>query len=171
MDEPTPREVPRYQRLVFGSDLRRTLRRGALLVLLACLLLRYVCLPVRLRGVSMEPTFHDGEIHVANLLKYAWREPQRGDIVVISMTGRHALYLKRVLGLPGETISFDGGRLHADGQPVPEPYLTTTGTWHLAATAVGINDYFVAGDNRELPMELHTLGTVDRGKILGGLFF
>ncbi len=168
MSEPTTPKRPWHLRLLLGSDLKRTLRRGALLALFTYLLLRYVCLPVRLQGVSMEPTLHGGDIHVANLLKYAWRTPQRGDLVVISMTGRHAFYLKRIIGLPGETISFRRGQLHANGQPIPEPYLAETGMWQLAPTVIGANEYFVAGDNRELPIEAHTLGTVDRGKIMGG---
>jgi signal peptidase I len=169
MTEPNPSRHPWHRRLIFGSDPKRTLRRGFLLALFTFLLVRYVYLPVRLQGVSMEPTLHGGDIHVANLLKYAWRDPRRGDIVVISMTGRHAFYLKRVLGLPGETIAFDRGQLYVNDQPTPEPYLMETGMWKLAATPVGGNEFFVAGDNRDLPIELHTIGTVNRSKIMGGL--
>jgi signal peptidase I len=160
-----------YWRLLFGSDLKRTLRRGALLAVGTWLFLRFVCLPMRLQGVSMEPTFHTGAIHVANLLKYRWNAPQRNDIVVISMTGHHAFYLKRVLGMPGESVAFQEGQLLVNGRPCAEPYLAHTGRWTLAATPVGSNEYFVAGDNRELPIEFHTLGAVDREKIVGGLLF
>jgi len=161
----------RFKRLLLGSNPRRTLRRSLVLAILTYLLFRYVLVPVRLRGLSMEPTFRNGSIHIANTLRYVRRDPQRGDVVVISMTGNHAFYLKRVLGLPGERIAFDAGQLYVNHEARPEPYVPDRGTWTMPQLTVGRNEYFVAGDNRLIPMELHTLGTVNRAKIRGGLLF
>lgn len=155
------------RRFLIGSNIRRTLARAVVLGLLTAFILRYVWLPVRVRGVSMEPTFHDGAFHIANLAAFRFRAPARGDIVVIAMTGRRALYLKRLIGLPGDRIEFAGGALYLNGARVEEPYVRGSGDWTIPEVVVGPNEYYVAGDNRSIPWEQHTLGTVDRGKILG----
>lgn len=155
------------RRLLIGSNTRRTLVRALILGLFTAFILRYVCLPVRVRGVSMEPTFHDGAFHVANLATYRFRAPERGEIVVIAMTGRRALYLKRLIGLPGDRVEFMDGALYVNGERAEEPYVRDSGGWTIPEVVVGPDEYYVAGDNRSIPWEQHTLGTVNRGKILG----
>lgn len=159
------------KRIILGEDYRATIRRAIILGIIALLVSRYVILPVRAGGSSMEPTVRDGTWHAANLLKYIGREPQRGDVVLISMAGMKALYLKRILGLPGETVSFLDGQLFINGLPQPEPYLAEHGNWRMPAVTVGTDTYFVAGDNRKVTLEEHTYGLVDRAKIKGGLWF
>lgn len=163
--------VPAWRRLVVGRDVRTTLRRAILLGLFCLLLFNYVLLPVRVRGVSMSPTYLDGSWHLANLFKYVSRPPRRGDVVVISITGgRRAMYLKRVLGLPGETIGFVDGRLKINGRIEPEPYLDDPGTWNVPDLPLANDEFFVAGDNRSVPMENQTMGTIKKDKIKGGMF-
>lgn len=157
------------KRLLVGSNPRRTLLRAALLGLLTFVVMRFVLIPVRIRGVSMEPTYKDGNLQFVNLLAYKFREPQRGDIVVISMTGRRALYLKRVLGLPGERIAFRDGQLLVNGKPEQEPYLKDRADWTVAEMTVGDGEYYVAGDNRSIRWEHHSMGIVERRKILGSV--
>ncbi|MBU1693856.1 MAG: signal peptidase I [Verrucomicrobia bacterium] len=157
------------KKIMVGENLKTTLRRAILLALFCILLFNYVLLPVQVRGNSMEPTYRDGSWHAVNLLKFATRHPRRGEVVVISMVGRRALYLKRVLGLPGETVSFFNGQLIVDGREMPDPYLTGRGDWMLPAITLDEDEYFVAGDNRAVPIETHTLGTVKRKKMIGGL--
>ena len=164
--EPTP-----LMRVVFGRNQRRTLVRAAVAGLLTYVVLRFVILPVRLRGISMEPTYRDGSFHLANLLSYTVRPPARGDVVVIEMTGRRALYLKRVLGLPGDRVSFSNGTCYINGAPLNEDYLEDKGQWTIPELVVPKGEYFVAGDNRRVEWESHTLGTVPRRKILGTILF
>jgi len=161
----------RLRELLVGKHPSRTLRRAIVLAVLAYVIARYVFLPVHVQGMSMLPTFKDGTIHVANLLKYTWHEPRRGDIVLISLTGTRALYLKRILGLPGETIEFRNGELLVNGEPLAEPYVKGTNSWDMPRMTILPREYFVAGDNRSIPINLHTLGTVDRTKIAGGILF
>jgi signal peptidase I len=85
------------------------------------------------------------------------------------MVGRRALYLKRVLGLPGETVRFFNGQMIIDGREMREPYLPGRGEWTLPAVKLDEDEYFVAGDNRAVPLEAHVLGTVKRKKIVGGI--
>lgn len=163
--------MSRLKKMIVGSDVRATARRAILLALFTLLLFRYVLLPVRVRGISMEPSYRDGSIHLVNLLSWTTRSPHRGEVVVISMTGRHALYFKRVLGLPGETVAFANGRLLINGREEAEPYLTDRGDWNLPEVKVGPDEFFVAGDNRSVPIETHALGLVHRSKIVGGILF
>ena len=169
MNENSKSSAGVLRRILIGENLKTTLRRAILLALFCILFFNYVLLPVQVRGLSMEPTFRDGTWHVANLLKFAARAPHRGEVVVISIAGQRALYLKRVLGLPGETVSFFNGQLIVNGREQSEPYLAGRGDWTLPAITIGEDEYFVAGDNRTVPIENHTLGTVKRKKITGGV--
>ena len=159
------------RRIVFGGNPRKTLRVTLLLALLAFLICRYVVLPVRVQGLSMEPTFHNRSIHLAYMLAYAGKEPARGDIVLISMSGRGTMYMKRVLALPGERVSFMGGQLFVDGKPINESYLKERGSWTMPEMSLRADEYFVAGDNRSIDISYHMLGSVYRSDILGGLLF
>ena len=168
---PPQQDASLFRRILVGRDLRITLRRGALLAVAAWLFFRFICLPVRVRGSSMEPTFLNGEMHAACLVQYLWRTPQRGDVVVISMSGTRAFYLKRVLGLPGERIAFTNGTMLVNGERHEEAYIEEHGSWTMPEMTIPAGEYFVAGDNRAIPIDRHTLGTVDKTKIMGKLAF
>jgi signal peptidase I len=159
------------RRILIGKNPRRTLRVTLLLALLTFVVCRYVALPVRVQGLSMEPTFRNRSIHLAYMLAYAKNEPRRGDIVLISMSGRGTMYMKRVLALPGERISFMGGQLFVNGKPITEGYLKESGSWTMPEMSLRSDEYFVAGDNRSVDISYHTLGSVYRSDILGGILF
>jgi signal peptidase I len=159
------------RRITIGKNPRQTLRVALLLALLTFAVCRYVVLPVRVQGFSMEPTFRNKSIHVAYMLAYARKAPQRGDIVLISMSGRGAMYMKRVLALPGERIAFMGGQLFINGKPVGETYLRERGSWTMPEMPLRSDEYFVAGDNRSVDISYHALGSVYRKDILGGILF
>jgi len=159
------------RRILIGKSPRRTLRVALLLTMLTFVVCRYVVLPVRVQGLSMEPTFRDRSIHLAYMLAYAKNGPQRGDIVLISMSGNRTMYMKRVLALPGERISFMGGQLFVDGKPISEGYLKERGSWTMPEMSLWADEYFVAGDNRSVDISYHTLGSVYRKDILGGILF
>ena len=110
-------------------------------------------------------------VRIVNLLKYRNNDPVRGDVVVIAPAGRRVYYLKRILGLPGETVSFNAGQLTVNGQPQEESYLADRGDWNMAPAALESNEYFVAGDNRAVPIEQHLIGVVSKEKIAGGLLW
>jgi len=158
------------KRILVGANPRRTLLRAVVLAVFTYLVMRFVLLPTRIRGVSMEPTYTDGKIKFVNLLAYRFRQPQRGDIVVITMAGRRAFYLKRVIGVPGEHIEFIDGRLFVNGENVPEPYVQSRSDWTVPGIRLAGDEYYVAGDNRSIRWEYHSMGTVKREKILGSVF-
>lgn len=154
-----------------GRSVKRTLIRLCVVAVIAFVVFRFVFPPVVTRGVSMEPTFADGRLHFVNTLSFRNRSPRPGDIVVVALAGRRAMYLKRVLAGPGERMELRDGVLLVDGEVREEPYLVDPGDWTLQEVELGENEYFVAGDNRTMPMEEHKAGVVAGADIVGGLLF
>jgi signal peptidase I len=146
-----------------------------------------VAKPYRIPTASMEPTLHcarpatecEGRFSdrvIANRLLYRFSDPDRGDIVVFDAPDTVAragcgsgAFVKRIVGLPGETVSMEDGRLFVDGKPLREPYLhpayrgVATGSW----PRVPRDAYFVLGDNRPFSCDSRRWGVVPRGNIIG----
>ncbi|HKK17986.1 MAG TPA: signal peptidase I [Opitutales bacterium] len=162
-----------FKRLFLGGNLRRTLIRAGLLVVLTVLVFRFVLAPLRLDGSSMEPTFKHGQIAVANRLAYLNEAPKRGDVVAVRMrnTGRSIFLLKRVVGLPGEMIGFEAGKVTVDGERLEEDYLTFDSDWDRDPVRCEANEYFVVGDNRSMPIEQHSFGRTSLKRIVGKVIF
>jgi signal peptidase I len=157
--------------ILFGSNPRRTARRAAALVVTAAIGFGFVLRPVRLIGISMEPTYRDGQFNFANRLAFAWREPARGDVVAIRMAGPSVLYVKRIVGLPGEIVRIDNGVVTINGDPLTEPAVTRNAAWNLSPVTLGADEYFVVGDNRGMSIDSHDLGRAARDRIIGKLVF
>jgi signal peptidase I len=153
--------------LILGRNPRFTLIRAGVLALTAFVVFRFILLPVRVSGGSMEPNYHDRSINFINQLAYRSHEPRRGDVVGVRFAGRSIMLLKRVVGLPGELIGFSNGRVTVNGQPLDEPYVKLPTDWNRYPVRLGPNDYFVVGDNRSMPIENHMFGICDRQRILG----
>lgn len=116
----------------------------------------------------MEPAYHDSSVNFVNTLYYKLYDLKRGDIVAIAIgSGRHYMYLKRIVGLPGEKISFKNGTLRIDRQVIYEPYVKYDYDWNMEEISVGDNEYFVVGDNRSGPIDIHEKGRVTKEKIIG----
>jgi signal peptidase I len=128
--------------------------------------LRWLIVPVAVVGDSMFPTYKNGQFLLASPVPYWFGDPDRGDIVVVGSRHGRFTYLKRILGLPGETIAMRQGRLLVDGRQVPEPYLPYPARWQWAETQLGADEYLVAGDNREVGPVLQYWGKVDAKAIL-----
>ncbi len=77
--------------------------------------------------------------------------------------------IKRVLGLPGETLEVKGGRLFVNDRPVSEPYLSTPMTYTMAPLTLGADEYFLLGDNRNVSLDSHIWGPVPGDHLLGPL--
>jgi signal peptidase I len=152
-----------FQTLVIGRRPKWTLVRIAIVVLTTFVLLEFVLIPIRVTGVSMAPTYENGGINFINRLSYLHSKPQRGDVVGVRLqAGEHLMYMKRIVGLPGETIAFHDGVLFIDEQPMPEPYVKyTSRTWQMAPIHLGPNFYYVVGDNRSMNFEDHYQGKAD----------
>jgi signal peptidase I len=92
--------------------------------------------------------------------------PARAEIWVMSMPNGGCL-VKRVIGLPGETIEVSGGRVLIDGKPISEPYLAAPITYAMPPVKLGPDEYFVLGDNRNVSNDSHIWGPIGKSRFLG----
>jgi len=160
--------MPRWLRImVIGRNPKVTLVRAVILAVLCVVGYNLTFLRIRVEGISMLPTYQDGSKHFVSRMTYWWHQPQRGDVVSIRLAGVHLMYLKRIIGLPGETVEFQNGKVLIDGQILDEPYEKLPSDWNRPPEKLGPDEYFVVGDNRSMPMELHTFGKVERDRIVG----
>lgn len=134
-------------------------------VIIALFVRRFVCVIVWVKGTSMRDTLMDGEMILAR--RYVRTLPKRGDIVICRFAGAKRLYLKRVIGLPGETVSFEDGQVLIDGRVIEEPYLTRKGLRKSEPSTLDANTYFLMGDNRPVSRDSRKLGGVQAKDILG----
>jgi len=120
----------------------------------------------------MEPTLSDRSFRLVSRVHYKIRQPERGDIVVIRMAAGHkTMYLKRILGLPGERVRFKDGVFMVDNNPLPEPYVVRNGSWNTGEVTLGPSQYFVAGDNRAMNAREHVMGVTHRSRLEGLLLW
>ena len=150
-----------------GRKPRRTMICAAVLAVTCSLVFSFVLLPVRVTGISMEPTYHDRSINFSNRLAYLFHEPRRGDVVTIRYAGIHDMLLKRIIGLPGETVSFVHGKVFINGVLLDEPYLRNPTHWNIGPFTLDATEYFVVGDNRSMRWQDHMFGKAERVRIVG----
>jgi len=159
------------RRLVFGENPRRTLTRVIVLAAISFITFRWVLVPIRTEGSSMLPTYETSRLNLVNRLAYLGGRPARQDVVAIQMAGPHVLYVKRVIGLPGERVSVVDGTVNINGMPLVEPYVRHRRPWQVDEVTLGPSEYFVIGDNRGMAAGDHDFGRVDRSRILGRVVF
>src|ERR1700730_761545 len=129
---------PSFLRTVFiGRNPRITLVRIVILVIASFVIFRFVFLPIRVEGASMLPTYHERGVNFVNRLAYLFHEPRRGDVVAIRTSGISIMYMKRIVGLPGETVAFHNGHAVIDGRMLDEPYLRFESFWEHEARRLG----------------------------------
>lgn len=145
--------------------------RIAVLAGVSFIVFGYLLTPIRVRGISMEPTYHDGTLNLVNRLAFQLRQPGRGDIIAIRLAGPSVLYVKRIVGLPTERVAIVNGIVEINGAPLIEPYVHNRQPWNVPEVMVGPREYFVIGDNRGMRVGDHDFGRVDARRILGELFF
>ena len=159
------------RRIVFGRDPRRTAVRVLVLASLSFIIFKWVLIPIRAEGISMQPTYQSGSLNLVNRLAYKYRKPDRGDIVGIKLAGPHVLYVKRIIGLPGERVSIAQGQVYINGAPLDEPYVRNRLGWDIQEVTLTSREYFVIGDNRGMRAADHDFGRVDVSRILGRVIF
>jgi len=164
-----PQSAGWIQTVVLGRHPGWTLARIAILVVSVFVLVKYVVLIRKIESTSMLPTFREGSIHFIYRLAYRGvARPQRGDIVGIRTSGETVMYVKRVVGLPGERLLIRDGVVWIDGKPLDEPYVRPgRRPWNRQGITLGPAQYFVVGDNRSMAQEQHEFGVIDGERILG----
>ena len=163
---------PLWLRMAVGRNPKLTLVRLVVLVVTSFVLFKVVLAPIRVTGISMQPTYQDGQINFVNRLAYFSKSPARGDVVGIKAADQlQVLYLKRVIGLPGETVAIRKGAVFVDGKALNEPYLKNQKPWRIEPTKLQKDEYVVIGDNRTMDQENHTFGKIRRSDIVGRILW
>jgi signal peptidase I len=145
--------------------------RAAVIIGVALITFTFILLPVRGVGISMEPTIEQGDLIFVNLLAYRFRDPRRGDIVAVRIAGRSLVYVKRLIGLPGEEFELREGVLRINGESIEEPYVTKRVPWNIGPVTLGADQYFVVGDNRSMRVDEHEMGIAPRARLIGPKLF
>ena len=118
-------------------------------------------------GQSMEPNLHTAQRLIVEKVSYRLHTPERGDIVVVHVEGFDNPLIKRVIGLPGETVEIRDNRVWIDGELIEEPYLDSVKQYNYGPTRVEPLHVFVMGDNRPASNDSRYFGAVPVDKIVG----
>jgi signal peptidase I len=120
-------------------------------------------------GPSMQPNFYTGQLVIVNRFVYYFGPPMRGDVVVLHDPQDPSQdFIKRIVGLPGETVQMREGRVYVNGTLLEEPYIDDfcgscpNSVWQLDA-----DHYFILGDNRKHSLDSHRFGPINRRLIVG----
>lgn len=134
---------------------------------------KYIFQPFIVSGSSMEPTFYTGDYLIIDELSYKLNNPQRGDIIVFSYPNDPSQkYIKRIIGLPGETVDVNNGKVFIEQNDkkfeLQEVYLPSNIiTNHNTTLLLKEGEYFVMGDNRMASSDSRSWGAVPQDKIIG----
>ncbi len=159
--EPTP-APPRRPVL---RELLDTFLPAIVIVLVVNLLLAQ---PRTVHGQSMEPCLHENERVIIDLVSLRWREPRRGEIIVLRLPNRRSdPLIKRVIGMPGDTVTIRAGKVLVNEQVLDEPYLDQITPGRMPAQVVPEAHVFVLGDNRGASNDSRYFGMVPYENVLG----
>ena len=133
--------------------------------------------PTLVRGDSMYSTLEEGDYLIINRMAYKFKEPQRGDIIVFKSDlqqddGTTKDLVKRVIGIPGDTVKIENGKVYVNGEELVEPYLDEDITSGEVDTVVPKDSVFVLGDNRKISLDSRyaDVGFIKESDILGKVF-
>jgi len=146
-------------------------------IVLALVIRTFIFEPIRVDGSSMADTLHNGEITFTFKTGYLFNDPQRQDVVICRYPNRKEYFVKRVMGVPGDTIAIQGNTVYINGQALEEPFLTPERNainLSLGPITLGEDEYFMIGDNRYASNDsrnLREVGPIAREEIVGEVKF
>lgn len=158
------------------SSLWETIKFIALALLIVTPIRMFIAQPFIVNGSSMDPTFATGQYLIVDEISYRFNEPKRGDVIVLRYPrDPKKFFIKRIVGLPGDTVEIQEGVVtikdskNPDGFVLNEPYIEYPKNDTLTKT-VGMREYFVMGDNRAASSDSRYWGTVPEDLIVGRAF-
>ena len=175
MDAPTINNIQNETVRSPKSEFFREIGKAIFLILIIVLPIRiFIMSPFVVSGESMSPTFESSDYLIIDKISYRLTDPQRGDVIVFRYPGDPSIFfIKRVIGLPGETVSLNNGVVtikehpnDSTGVTISEPYIVYPKEDTLSVT-LGEHDYFVMGDNRYASSDSRVWGTLNKGFING----
>ncbi|OIO18496.1 MAG: signal peptidase I [Candidatus Magasanikbacteria bacterium CG_4_10_14_0_8_um_filter_32_14] len=129
--------------------------------------------PFYVKGQSMEPNFYEKDYLIIDEITYRFREPKRGEVIVLKSPVSTDFYLKRIIGLPSERIKVENGKViiysnvNPKGIILDESYLNNVDTSGSVSLTLGSNQYFVLGDNRGASFDSRRFGAISRDAVIG----
>jgi signal peptidase I len=148
------------------SNLLREIVETALLTAIIFLVVNAVIGRFRIESVSMQPNLWEGEYVIVDKVSYSLSSPQRGDIIVFEKIGQPDL-IKRVIGLPGDTVEVRNAQVFVNDTALDEPYVSNPPNYAFGPVQVEPGRYFVMGDNRSNSSDSHVWGTIPVDTIVG----
>lgn len=144
------------------------------MIVIIFLIVMYVVSVQQVVGPSMEPNYQSGDVMLLDKIKYRFFPIERFDVVTLVHEEKYLI--KRVIGLPGETIRYENNQLYIDGEVVEESFLgdVTTDDFDLSMideVVIGEDEYFVVGDNRTNSQDSRHFGLVSKKDIVGKVEF
>ena len=162
------------------SSFWETARIAIAALLFAVAVRAFIFQPFLVHGVSMEPNFHNGDYLIIDEISYRFQDPQRGEVVVFRYPNDLSQrYIKRVVGLPGETVEIQNGKIIISKGSLDDSqtftldenrYLVGENTEGSSNVKLGGSEYFVLGDNRMFSSDSRIWGSLPRKDIVGRVF-
>ena len=157
----------------FGGAVREILTFIVLAVIIVVPVRYFVAQPFVVEGESMHPTFESGDYLIVDELSYRLGDPKRGDVVVFRYPGDPSVfYIKRIIGLPGETVHINRGitsisKVDGSTLVLDESYVVAEDATYSLDTALGSDQFFVMGDNRPRSSDSRVWGPLPREDMIG----
>lgn len=150
-------------------ELLSWLRELAIAIVIVLVIKTFFFEIITVDGKSMLETLQNGDRLYVSLLTPRFEGYKRGDIVICYYPGRDDRCVKRIIGMPGDTVSIDKGKVYVNGGLIEEEYLTHVGRYSYPEMTLAEDEYFVLGDNRPISHDSHSadVGPVTRieGKV------
>ena len=142
--------------------LLRSLVPYIIIIVVVVFIRTFIITPVKVNGTSMYPTLEGNEIMLLNKLA----DIDRFDIVVLQLEGEDSNLIKRIIGLPGETVEISENQIYIDGELLDDPYGYGI-TYNIDPVTLGEDEYFILGDNRIISLDSRSFGKIHRSEIKG----
>lgn len=158
---------------------QENIRLVAIALVLALLIRIFIAEPRYIPSNSMLPTLHTGDRLVVEKVSYHFHQPEKGDIVVfeppqlLQSLGyrKDQVFIKRIIGKPGQKVSVNNGKVYIDDRPLAEDYIAEPPDYQLVTVQVPDNEFFVMGDNRNDSNDSHVWGFLPKQNIIGRAVF
>ncbi|MHB8660733.1 MAG: signal peptidase I [Minisyncoccota bacterium] len=157
-----------------GKGLLKDLFTLAFLIVIVVIPIRlFIVSPFVVDGESMHPTFENLDYLIVDELVYDFSAPARGDVIVFRYPGNPSIfYIKRIIGLPGETVSINHGIITitttaGENLTLAEPYIVNEDATYTKSVTLNPGEYFVMGDNRPNSSDSRVWGPLPRNDIIG----
>lgn len=155
------------KKFLFPKPTPKYLLRLGIIAVSAFIFFKWICIPARIHGRSMEPTYRDGGFNFCWRPAYLFSKPKKSDIVMVRFAGNKVMLLKRIVALENETVEFKNGKLFINAEEANEPYVKYSCDWNLPPRKVEKGSVYVIGDNRDMSIEEHLCGQTSLKRVAG----